>query len=115
MIRRPPRSTLTDTLFPYTTLFRSFEYFGIGLTGRKRAAQRHGHNIALVLDGPIDSFQHAAVVAPAFVSEHLADKELRGSGYPVTRRGGGKRGAAGNARAMGAMAIAVMRILVIYK
>src|SRR3546814_4170198 len=24
MIRRPPRSTRTDTLFPYTTLFRSF-------------------------------------------------------------------------------------------
>src|SRR3546814_1770880 len=28
MIRRPPRSTRTDTLFPYTTLFRS-------LTGRR--------------------------------------------------------------------------------
>src|SRR3546814_8692073 len=26
MIRRPPRSTRTDTLFPYTTLFRSFEH-----------------------------------------------------------------------------------------
>src|SRR3546814_6362848 len=25
MIRRPPISTRTDTLFPYTTLFRSFE------------------------------------------------------------------------------------------
>src|SRR3546814_10008852 len=25
MIRRPPRSTRTDTLFPYTTLFRSIE------------------------------------------------------------------------------------------
>src|SRR3546814_15397023 len=25
MIRRPPRSTRTDTLFPYTTLFRSSE------------------------------------------------------------------------------------------
>src|SRR3546814_2052777 len=25
MIRRPPRSTRTDTLFPYTTLFRSNE------------------------------------------------------------------------------------------
>src|SRR3546814_17137417 len=25
MIRRPPRSTRTDTLFPYTTLFRSEE------------------------------------------------------------------------------------------
>src|SRR3546814_10905092 len=29
MIRRPPRSTRTDTLFPYTTLFRS----GGGLNG----------------------------------------------------------------------------------
>src|SRR3546814_566083 len=29
MIRRPPRSTRTDTLFPYTTLFRS----GSGLSG----------------------------------------------------------------------------------
>src|SRR3546814_7512073 len=26
MIRRPPRSTRTDTLFPYTTLFRSLRY-----------------------------------------------------------------------------------------
>src|SRR3546814_6264658 len=25
MLRRPPRSTRTDTLFPYTTLFRSLE------------------------------------------------------------------------------------------
>src|SRR3546814_12395827 len=30
MIRRPPRSTRTDTLFPYTTLFRSDK--GIGDT-----------------------------------------------------------------------------------
>src|SRR3546814_10563619 len=28
MIRRPPRSTRTDTLFPYTTLFRSQGTFG---------------------------------------------------------------------------------------
>src|SRR3546814_13995450 len=27
MIRRPPRSTRTDTLFPYTTLFRSADQF----------------------------------------------------------------------------------------
>src|SRR3546814_16075975 len=26
MIRRPPRSTRTDTLFPYTTLFRSHQF-----------------------------------------------------------------------------------------
>src|SRR3546814_16893087 len=29
MIRRPPRSTRTDTLFPYTTLFRSL--YGLGM------------------------------------------------------------------------------------
>src|SRR3546814_18349831 len=29
MIRRPPRSTRTDTLFPYTTLFRSPLLFGV--------------------------------------------------------------------------------------
>src|SRR3546814_10189698 len=28
MIRRPPRSTRTDTLFPYTTLFRSPQHVG---------------------------------------------------------------------------------------
>src|SRR3546814_3483497 len=37
MIRRPPRSTRTDTLFPYTTLFRSFqrrlETFGVAVPG----------------------------------------------------------------------------------
>src|SRR3546814_4696670 len=30
MIRRPPRSTRTDTLFPYTTLFRSSNRFAMG-------------------------------------------------------------------------------------
>src|SRR3546814_6838934 len=38
MIRRPPRSTRTDTLFPYTTLFRSrqLQEFGdVGLVGHE--------------------------------------------------------------------------------
>src|SRR3546814_15753784 len=39
MIRRPPRSTLTDTLFPYTTLFRSED----------AAAARPGHARTAVL------------------------------------------------------------------
>src|SRR3546814_8941095 len=30
MIRRPPRSTRTDTLFPYTTLFRSISEIAVG-------------------------------------------------------------------------------------
>src|SRR3546814_14471421 len=44
MIRRPPRSTRTDTLFPYTTLFRSLfpnATFLVGAEQWQRA--RHPH------------------------------------------------------------------------
>src|SRR3546814_2098459 len=34
MIRRPPRSTRTDTLFPYPTLFRSLFFLDYFATGR---------------------------------------------------------------------------------
>src|SRR3546814_5029060 len=37
MIRPPPRSTRTDTLFPYTTLFRSFDYFTTGDPAQEEA------------------------------------------------------------------------------
>src|SRR3546814_14603736 len=49
MIRRPPRSTRTDTLFPYTTLFRS--------TG---LAQGKGIAYALIL-GSVDDLPHADI------------------------------------------------------
>src|SRR3546814_4834738 len=42
MIRRPPRSTRTDTLFPYTTRFRSHRYRGAGVEGVDRAAGKRG-------------------------------------------------------------------------
>src|SRR3546814_7285609 len=44
MIRRPPISTRTDTLFPYTTLFRSTARPGIGTgTPRGPAECRRAH------------------------------------------------------------------------
>src|SRR3546814_2527383 len=49
MIRRPPRSTRTDTLFPYTTLFRS-----LGLRWSEsggppvKAPTRHGVGLGIV-------------------------------------------------------------------
>src|SRR3546814_16907585 len=46
MIRRPPRSTRTDTLFPYTTLFRS-----------TKAMLR----IAILIDGGSDKDQYLIV------------------------------------------------------
>src|SRR3546814_5010815 len=42
MIRRPPRSTRTDTLFPYTTLFRSHPAAAPARRARDRGA-RVGH------------------------------------------------------------------------
>src|SRR3546814_15612899 len=49
MIRRPPRSTRTDTLFPYTTLFRSVRRrTGLGArlpAQRARATAAVGHQL----------------------------------------------------------------------
>src|SRR3546814_5275606 len=56
MIRRPPRSTRTDTLFPYTTLFRSkgVEFLlldsKIGDTREAIAASAAGHDIPVLDD-----------------------------------------------------------------
>src|SRR3546814_2793142 len=46
MIRRPPRSTRTDTLFPYTTLFRSHHD---GVAEHRSTGLRHYHLSALTM------------------------------------------------------------------
>src|SRR3546814_19758892 len=60
MIRRPPRSTRTDTLFPYTTLFRS--------PRRSWPPLCHGGPFATGFPGcvvfPNDEFQRVAVFVP---------------------------------------------------
>src|SRR3546814_1290725 len=50
MIRRPPRSTRTDTLFPYTTRFRSWRE----RWHRHRARHAHAH-----ADAPSDAVSRA--------------------------------------------------------
>src|SRR3546814_3463069 len=60
MIRRPPRSTRTDTLFPYTTLFRSlvftltsqlgFESAGVSPEGRAYRFHRRVGSATASLD-----------------------------------------------------------------
>src|SRR3546814_3446266 len=49
MIRRPPRSTRTDTLFPYTTLFRSVAH-----RRHHRVAVAAQHEGRDVLDGHLE-------------------------------------------------------------
>src|SRR3546814_16689982 len=50
MIRRPPRSTRTDTLFPYTTLFRSRM-----AVAQPRAGQAAADAAALLADGAAEA------------------------------------------------------------
>src|SRR3546814_13893921 len=47
MIRRPPRSTRTDTLFPYTTLFRSRK------AAPESAVARSGHRGVQIVGGDL--------------------------------------------------------------
>src|SRR3546814_6162174 len=47
MSRRPPRSTLTDTLFPYTTLFRSCRQAGEAHRRGERALRFRLHLVRL--------------------------------------------------------------------
>src|SRR3546814_12153900 len=49
MIRRPPRSTRTDTLFPYTTLFRSADYAAHAI----RQCARHHPRLLANGKGPL--------------------------------------------------------------
>src|SRR3546814_19287442 len=51
MIRRPPRSTRTDTLFPYTTLFRSAHVLLAGIFPAVRlVVERHAEQLEPVVD-----------------------------------------------------------------
>src|SRR3546814_2467426 len=50
MIRRPPRSTRTDTLFPYTTLFRSQAGLATNFTAEQFASAMQQANQAAAAD-----------------------------------------------------------------
>src|SRR3546814_9479845 len=63
MIRRPPRSTRTDTLFPYTTLFRS---------------QRRSQRVAAAEDA-------RAARNPARTRPHHQEKRLHRNGIAACR------------------------------
>src|SRR3546814_2237976 len=48
MVRRPPRSTRTDTLFPYTTLCRSLCDTVAAAKSETLQALRHGHTRTII-------------------------------------------------------------------
>src|SRR3546814_6179298 len=86
MIRRPPRSTRTDTLFPYTTLFRSkdIDVFinvdgftnpgGFETLGSGKAAEYDAMNeIAVVTRGVIAGYQVDLIGVTFRSEEHTSE------------------------------------------
>src|SRR3546814_6523694 len=67
MIRRPPRSTRTDTLFPYTTLFRStgdrWRLVGERITPQER----------IISDRPRPAYQPLRSCRPCRSEEHTSE------------------------------------------
>src|SRR3546814_16673566 len=91
MIRRPPRSTRTDTLFPYTTLFRS--------VGEERERETETDRIAVNRgDDRLRHEQHVLEDAQRVLrdAQRIFQPELgaRNLGHPLAVAAGGK-GAAG--------------------
>src|SRR3546814_18514694 len=123
MIRRPPRSTRTDTLFPYTTLFRSVAVLrgqrdngrAIGLradmdalditeaTGLPYASERPGKMHARGPDGHTVMLLRAARSMPetrhfarrGYFGLHHAERNARGPPTQGEGRGGKERGKTG--------------------
>src|SRR3546814_7127836 len=77
MIRRPPRSTRTDTLFPYTTLFRS-DLAGARWQGR-RGPDPHPHRANIEGSAPAavggTERQEAGIIR-----SHISSREEHRSG-----------------------------------
>src|SRR3546814_11079179 len=113
MIRRPPRSTRTDTLFPYTTLFRSREaelhavLLLEGLLvllpqGHHRAhvalveGGEHGRGVLRLLQAPRDGLAQPGHAHALFALS--AGGGRRGCGRSEERRVGKECGSTGRSR-----------------
>src|SRR3546814_898637 len=97
MIRRPPRSTRTDTLVPYTTLFRSHlaavDHVLLAVPHRARldrrgveAGVRLGHAEA----GLLLALDQRHQPAPLLLVRAVHDDRVRAEDVDVDRRGAGK-------------------------
>src|SRR3546814_14227938 len=81
MIRRPPRSTRTDTLFPYTTLFRSLAKPNASHTGNDQETRHWWDGLVLA---SLDGFT-VGITADRRADEQAALFERRGASVVLGR------------------------------
>src|SRR3546814_15446255 len=89
MIRRPPRSTRTDTLFPYTTLFRSTAVHDVSDGGLLIAVAEMAlaGNIGATLEGVTDAFTAFGEDQARYIVTSHNPEAIEAAGIPVTRIG----------------------------
>src|SRR3546814_3672246 len=107
MIRRPPRSTRTDTLFPYTTLFRSdgvdvLMRLGTDALGgrRDRRIVEQAHHAVAVRDRVVEEIGGQAQIAGDARQQPAADAVERG-----------EQGLEGGAKALDLVGPDIVRLL----
>src|SRR3546814_18285095 len=86
MIRRPPRSTRTDTLFPYTTLFRSVET----MIHKLAAAAPTISRVTRPSPATLSERKAGTVGTPSHLQQHRA-RGLSGLERAMRLGGGGQR------------------------
>src|SRR3546814_3080666 len=96
MIRRPPRSTRTDTLFPYTTLFRSRAWrngtvgvaigsYGVEpLTDLRGRPDLFGRTLQVTTVGQVDEIAAAGSLAMGQADEATPVVLIRGLAFAVS-------------------------------
>src|SRR3546814_15765464 len=89
MIRRPPRSTRTDTLFPYTTLFRSPKHVILAKAGIQGDTDQSSANGILVSTGVTKRANVLYLFSKSRYARHVPVKPLppiAGRGAPANPR-----------------------------
>src|SRR3546814_2963869 len=123
MLRRPPRSTRTDSLFPYTTLFRS-AFYG-GAAGHERFRIHPLHDVLAIGTGtgridighgsiersqPFGGFGHVVSVAHGHDPAIVDHQETGGANFDlVAGHGDDRRGRRRHAHDLDGHSLGVLR------
>src|SRR3546814_18819128 len=96
MVRRPPRSTRTDTLFPYTTLFRSLVYGALDMFAEGDWSQKEDRVLLVTRrkqsndpEGALQPFERLEMrmIPPPADGKAVLETELWGRNVTYVRHG----------------------------